>query len=53
MATNRDALNNGSIGTQSDGLAFGGRAGGTTSSAATEEWTGPSTTLNYKTLTTS
>ena len=33
------------------GLIFGGYA--TAPTAATEEWTGPYSTLNYKTLTTS
>jgi hypothetical protein len=38
-------------GTQNAALMSGGSTGSAT--AATEEWTGPSTTLNYKTLTTS
>jgi hypothetical protein len=38
-------------GTQTAALMAGGSTGSAT--AATEEWTGPSTTLNYKTLTTS
>ena len=41
----------GSAGTQTAALGFGGYLAG--ASALTEEWTGPSTTLNYKTLTTS
>ena len=50
LNTARQAL--GGAGTQTAGLAFSGETtpGKTT---ATEEWTGPSTTLNYKTLTTS
>jgi len=49
MATARQQT--GGAGTQTAGLAFGGDTGALT--AATEEFTGPSTTLNYKTLTTS
>ena len=43
----------GGAGTNTAGLAIGGYAGSPTYLSATEEWTGPSTTLNYKTLTTS
>jgi hypothetical protein len=50
MATARSSL--GEAGTQTVGLAFGGYAGPAVSTL-TEEFTGPSTTLNYKTLTTS
>ena len=39
------------LGTESAALAAGGLD--PARSTATEEWTGPSTTLNYKTLTTS
>ena len=49
MATGR--FNIGGSGTQSAALGFGGNT--PTAQSATEEWTGPSTTLNYKTLTTS
>jgi len=50
MATAREDL--ASAGTQASALAAGGYIGPAVS-AATEEFTGPSTTLNYKTLTTS
>ena len=41
----------GGAGTQPSALAFGGYSGGIIS--ATEEWTGPSTALQTKTITTS
>ena len=50
LSTARNQL--GGVGTQTVGLAFGGYTA-TADTTATEEWTGPSTTLNYKTLTTS
>jgi hypothetical protein len=50
LATSRYGLVG--FGTQSSGLGSGGYTG-TGYSTSTEEWTGPSTTLNYKTLTTS
>ena len=49
MTTARSGV--GGAGTQTSGLAFGGYTSGWV--GTTEAWTGPSTTLNYKTLTTS
>jgi hypothetical protein len=49
MATARRGL--GGIGSQTAALGFAGYGPGY--STATEEWTGPYSTLNYKTLTTS
>ena len=45
-------LQTGGAGTQTAGLAFGGEAN-TGLTSATEEFSGPYSTLNYKTLTTS
>ncbi len=50
LATSRYGLVG--FGTQSSGLGSGGYTG-TAYSTATEEWTGPSTTLNFKSVTTS
>ena len=51
LATPRYSL--AGAGTQTAGLAFAGITAPGANSNSTEEWTGPSTTLNYKTLTTS
>jgi hypothetical protein len=51
LSTPRGGLGGQTSGTQALGIVFGGET--PPISTATEEFTGPSTTLNYKTLTTS